>query len=383
MNCKIIYISHGALTKSLAEALFIEHLIKEGAEIEWWDIAALVNINHNNIHIENFTHLIHKIKDWAELSKMIKDNASNAIFDVQTNFEFRFLRMFFYLKKFKCTTFLIASVFLPQSTFKTNLLRKNLYYKIKKTIIYLLFKSNILKSYDAIFTVGGYGHKLFKSVNQLVSISAPGYEECIMYAQDHKLLQNHIIFLDQYLPFHPDFKLQKTQHELKYPANYFSDLNIFFDSIERHLNQKVIIAAHPKADYSKHNPFNGRKIITNQTKELTANASLVLSHASASIAYAILFNKPLLLIYNDDIANNLPSIYNLILSMSEYLNIEPINLNHSFNFSTPRKANLAKYQEYIYDFLLNIDSEKNSNKEIISKNLKALCLKINKIHLTS
>ena len=71
------------------------------------------------------------------------------------------------------------------------------------------------------------------------------------------ITSNTIVFLDEYLPYHPDFDLLKME---KINANqYYKELNNFFSKIEAHTSSRVVIAAHPKANYNI-NPFNNRPI---------------------------------------------------------------------------------------------------------------------------
>jgi hypothetical protein len=104
------------------------------------------------------------------------------------------------------------------------------------------------------------------------------------------------VFLDQYSPFHQDLLQYGNLHKLN-PKNYYDDLNYLFDRVEEKFNIEVVIAAHPRADYSdKPFAYRHRKIIYHKTADLIMNSELVIAHDSLSIAFAVLFNKPLLLV---------------------------------------------------------------------------------------
>ena len=83
------------------------------------------------------------------------------------------------------------------------------------------------------------------------------------------------------------------------PERYFSSLNVYFARLEAVLGIRVVIAAHPKANYQA-TRFDGRTIIAGRTPELVRDADLVISHHSTSISYAVLAEKPIVFVYTSD-----------------------------------------------------------------------------------
>ena len=76
---------------------------------------------------------------------------------------------------------------------------------------------------------------------------------------------------------------------------YYPTLRRFFDHLEKKFSVKIVIAAHPRADYGdRQDYFGGRPVIGGKTAELVRNAGFVLADASTSISYAVLFRKPAL-----------------------------------------------------------------------------------------
>ena len=74
----------------------------------------------------------------------------------------------------------------------------------------------------------------------------------------------------------------------------YSKLNNLYELFElqsNKYNKKILIASHPRADYSRKNPFLNREIIKNKTIELVDNADIVLAHTSTSISFAVLFKS--------------------------------------------------------------------------------------------
>src|SRR5690606_16034895 len=97
-----------------------------------------------------------------------------------------------------------------------------------------------------------------------------------------------IVFLDIMLVDHPDS--QRIGNNAVVPRElYFSQLNRFFDQVEKKTGLPVVIASHPKADYTTE--FEHRLCIKNKTAELSIGAELILTHGSLSISYALLAEK--------------------------------------------------------------------------------------------
>ena len=78
---------------------------------------------------------------------------------------------------------------------------------------------------------------------------------------------------------------------------YYNSLNLFFDYIEKQTGFRIVIAAHPRSNYSdKPDCYVGREIVKNNTAELVAKSSLVILEQSTAINFAVLFRKPMLFV---------------------------------------------------------------------------------------
>jgi len=108
-----------------------------------------------------------------------------------------------------------------------------------------------------------------------------------------------VVYLDNYYPLHPD--LDESEPELKHAQlalTFFQSINRFFAEVETQMDCKVVIAAHPVADYSN-NPFEGREIIFGQTAELIRDSIAVCLIHTASANYIAMFDKPLVILECD------------------------------------------------------------------------------------
>lgn len=104
------------------------------------------------------------------------------------------------------------------------------------------------------------------------------------------------VFIDQYLPFHPDWVERPGTNRID-PDSYYTSLRRLFDRIEAELGLRVVIAAHPRANYAdKPGLFGDRLVASGQTTELIRRSSLVIGHYSLALGQAVIFHKPVLLL---------------------------------------------------------------------------------------
>ena len=135
-------------------------------------------------------------------------------------------------------------------------------------------------------------------------------------------LGNYALFIDQYAPSHPDYKF----HNNKPPVSkntYYNSLNNFFDFFQKKTGLKIVIAGHPRRDLGTSNDWNGREQIIGKTPELVRQASIVLSHYSTSLSYAVIFRIPILLITSDEYENSYRK--HQISAFSDALKVHKVN----------------------------------------------------------
>jgi len=139
------------------------------------------------------------------------------------------------------------------------------------------------------------------------------------------------VFLDQYLPLHPDCLYMGIDFPLS-PDDYYPKICAFFEILEQKTKAEIVIAAHPRADYD-HAPdyFCGRRIVKGDTLRLVRESSFVLAHSSTAIDFAVLYNKPLLFLTTDAL-EKMVSGKNIIgvdiQAMSSELGKIPLNMDH-------------------------------------------------------
>ena len=162
-----------------------------------------------------------------------------------------------------------------------------------------------------------------------------------------------------------DSYLHKVRHTETISHTYPS-LRSFFKYLEKISKKEVIIAPHPKTKIrNKSSLFGYRKVISNKTQELIKNADYVLTRNSTAITFALVYKKPIILIYTDEIF--LKESYWNSLDISKNLKVPLININKFKNFKIykPNKKILKHYLNYLNNFC-TFQNLNKPNNEIIN-----------------
>jgi len=328
------------------------------------------------------------------LEEAIRQNHHHAFFIFHINYYAAVYKLFKLFSKYKCFTGFFARGMLPFP-----LLKESLYTKVLKKMQLLKKRSalkglvlnqasgwakklNIIQPFNIVFTAGtegiysvGYGYKREIAKAKQININAVDYDQFMAVNQsDSRLINNpYCVFLDEYLPHHPDFEILKIP---KIDANaYYDSLNTFFDKIEHDLGIKVIIAAHPTSDYENYKAYRNRLTLKYKTAELVKNSVFVMAHISTSISLAVLFQKPLLFLYSNEIMETYAyTRYPHILFFADILNAKAVNVNNYETITSLPIHNhdAEQYERYKYKYLTSPESEKSSTKKILLSFLESL-----------
>jgi hypothetical protein len=230
-----------------------------------------------------------------------------------------------------------------------------------------IFNLFLCRNSDFILAVDTKHNKPSKKV-----ISANSFDYSMVMAKNrgNKFETNNkgdIIYLDTGYPlFSADDLMYGYRTAITTEAWYPALVNLF-NIIENKTGNKVVIAAHPKHQYSVENEhyFGNRKIFHGKTQDLVSHASLVLNTYSTSVSYAIMFNKPVLVLLSNELIednNILLQDTNDIASMlgCPTINIDKIDENLLNNFSINSEKYLAYKNKYLSSRL-----DHKTNGEII------------------
>ena len=356
---KIIFLMPHPPTTDFQRKFFVPELKENNFLIEYWDIGSALGYDMNfPSDLKEINYL--KIATLKILKEKMKQENETVAFVVQLTRNLQTLPIYVLLKSGKTKTIFFGRGYLPFVSQPRADLRTRLrkIFSNKKRLIPSLLSSvffkflPVIKKHDLTFVAGNLAERLHK-VDSVRMAKIHHFDIDCSHGENSilsELPDNYCVFIDDFLPFHPDFSIQKNQ--MLNAENYYKNLNKFFAKIEKKLNTSIVIAAHPKASYIA-NPFESRAIVFGETNSLVKNAAVVLAHASTAISYAVIYEKPLCLLYSNDIKKIHPVIYHQMLVTAEILGCLILNFDETMVSSVKFDVDKTKYENYYKEFLSN------------------------------
>jgi hypothetical protein len=186
------------------------------------------------------------------------------------------------------------------------------------------------------------------------------------------------VFLDQYLPFHPDVTYIEGNRAKTTPDEYYPLLRRCFDFLEEKFGVRIVIAAHPRSKYEEHpDVFGHREIVRSKTAELIRQSGFVLLHNTIAINYAILFKKPMIFITTDKINESfkLPCAEGPSVEwLASFFGKKAYNLNNGMDvdFENEMLVDKKAYHTYKTSYIKKDGSQEHLYWEIVSDYIKTL-----------
>lgn len=370
----IVLIDHEPFTKRRKELFYIDNFIKAGFEIEVWDISQYI---FRGIHIidmvdnENYVVKLNSYKDIV--SKLTLTDVASTIFIVECFYNWHNRKIYRLLSDNHCYTVRI-------DFYANTVLRETIHEKLSRLLSAYFFKCIIKKGefiatqcYKRIYGIKDFD-RIFSSsslINRTDKINHPDYENYRFKRNKAILSYKYIVFCDNYFPYHPDFKYAYKYKVMPDGQQYQKSLNIFFNYLEKKYKMPVVIAAHPKAEY-KGTEFGLRPIIKYKTDNLVLNSYMVVLHASNSISYAVLADKPVVFITTKGYNSLYPYCQRLYILASR-LSKKVWNIDKD-DFDDIQCTQIKKEAKdaYINTYLTSLDTKDIDNLNILQKAFKAL-----------
>jgi hypothetical protein len=183
--------------------------------------------------------------------------------------------------------------------------------------------------------------------------------------------EDYAVFLDEYLPYHPDFLIETIGPIHLNAEQYYRTINKFFSEIEKKFGVRTIIAAHPYSRYDlKPECFPGREIIKGRTVELVKRSKFVFAHMSTSINFAVLYKKPILFLTTDGISA-IPQGH-FIDHFARQFKKKPINADHSeeLTLASELKMDEESYRKYYSNYIKASGSPQKPFWEIVADHIE-------------
>lgn len=375
MKQKVIYVAYVRLSNSYARDFCVDCLIARGVNVEYWDVVSLVF--GEDEHSSKQTDYLRTPRTYNEIDAMVRlPENKDALYIMMLTYEIRTAKLYKLLSKHDCRMFSIMWGMMPinsdgklQKIFLSLLANPARFVRtvFNKVVLISYRKLKLVKPLDVVFAAGEALATGAHYAAKVVPINIVDYDHYVRVKSDadRTVEGRYAVFLDTYLPYHPDLKILGLPPVD--PRQYYLMLNKFFNLLEEKYGIKVVIAAHPKSDYSVE-PFQGREIYRNMTPELARDADFVISHQSTSLGYAVLNLKPIIFIYT----NEMMLLYKDTLSLKEmqgfaqYLNAAIYNIDEITQGDqiVIDGVDEKRYEDYKYNFLTTHESEDTTTQEI-------------------
>jgi len=384
---KLIYIRYIPLTEKIYKDFYMEEAVKAGIEVEYWDITAL--FFKHIFGQEDSSHLVstRKFDSYKELERslVLEQPLSNTLFISIMTFEGRIGKLYRILTKYNCKLAVFGRNMFPMpASNSSSIIDRICRITLTKIYDYIRIRnvkqqklSVKIKEYDILFMGGELGWKGVGNIEyseitraEIVKVNSDDYDVYLGIKDSEPLIKgDYILFLDEYLPLHPDTKLFNIKNIL--PEQYYPELCRYFDRVELQYGMPVVIAAHPKAlRYKEEDFFSGRKIFLGKSAELSKFAFFVIAHNTTAINYPVAFGKKIHFITSKNIEKGIINVHRHSICLANYLgcNYQWFDINEPVNLiETLPEAN---YRRYKYDFQTFPETEHILTKDIFIEFLK-------------
>ncbi len=374
---KIIYISNVPLSEKIAKDFCFEEVDSQVAKVEYWDMQSAMGLqNYSVIRPEKFGVIIKSRQEFSERLTSLRNE--NCLFVMLVDYYWSTRFIYRQVKTLAKPTVYFAFGRLPSPPPKkrsaVEIFRKILHsprWIIGRLMLHLVDSFSPLNFiFSLVFTAGRAAEGSTVCLKE-VSVKTPDLENVLEASESPASDQKLCIFLDEYLPYHPDFAILDIPVIHAHP--YLDTLNVFFDYLEKKHNFKVVVALHPKADY-RGRVFGHRKLVKFQTAELIKNADLVLGHTTTSLGYLSVYRKKAILIYTDEYQELYVDRYmRLMKAFSNEMGIPMLNISHQMDESIFNDLNvdLEAREKYFRNYMCSLDNSVSiKNVDIICRELK-------------
>lgn len=351
MKRNLIHLSFSPLSPMLAQNLCLKEMQEAGYEVKYFDLNGI--FNQKVKHDPTFAEFVQFINSWEELDQKLKNFDSNStLLNIQIGPDksnFSILKRLYSLP-FKTTFFEVGT--LPENTVRTYIR------KIKYRI------ADFPMTPDYIFRAGKFSSLPFSKKCKVLPINYCDYDSSLKSGDDLPAElkgKNYCVFIDQFIPGHPDF-INNDIDQLK----YYQSISSFLLKIEKKYGFIPVIALHPKADS---NVFENSGILTfkHKTIHLIKNSSLVVAHYSTAISFAAIYNKPVLFIINDEMLKcALTKMFRKqIRNHANFFGAKVINCDHYSFHELSIVPHAKKYENFLFDFLTHRETKSTTNETLL------------------
>lgn len=356
----------------------ISYLLSHGVKVEFWNLSELL-LHEKYPQIDSPKGLIERtICDNDEFNDFIRQNRE-ALYTTPIGFNKVTYTICKILSKYKVCVLYGNFGMIPykgsvvghdshNSIIWPEIIAKIKFRNINWLFRKILFKTSFFKPAAYVLKSSKLVEDFYKTDNSTIVLkgSSSDYINYKMAEGKANVEHPYIVFIDQNIAYHPEGGTL-VEDVCTDPQGYFDRMNALFETLERLYSCEVIICAHPTSVFLQdNNPFNGRRIEFGKTQEFVRGSIGVVSHNSTALSFAVLCEKPILLVTTNDIENNMRYGAHIISNFRDllgcsYVNLDDLNVN---NYSDFNRYDKEKYSEYIENYL-SLNEEKSNGKVIL------------------
>ena len=383
MSCKkIIYLARTDIHPYIGKSIFLNKIKKSDWNFEVWDLSKFFK----NTEMVSLSDKVIKVVDINSIRSLLEQQDPNVVFIPLFTIELETYWVFRLLRKYRKISVRIDTGMIPSSIRNSSIDRwkdralsmrldvfsiRRVVKRFLISILNLAYGTNDY-IYDLVFISSQNLSNRYHDDSVFVKINSLDYDTYQEFNKNYiKHPKKYVVFLDENAPHHPDSKLfnQLTVNSDK----YYKGLNTFFDFLQSKFNIEVVIAMHPTSSNNLHK-YNQRVFYGN-TEELVRGSEFVVSHSSTSISYAILHNKPIMTIFNNEVKEfGHRANYHMICSFAKAVSANMYNVDDYISFKdiTLPVSNLNAYHDYKYTYLTSKETENRISGDIFIKSLDEL-----------
>jgi hypothetical protein len=181
------------------------------------------------------------------------------------------------------------------------------------------------------------------------------------------------VFLDQYLPFHPDRLYFLVNYPVT-PEEYYPKLRALFLHLKERCGLDTVIAAHPKSDYELHEEcFAGFDVVRDRTADLIRSSKLVIAHGTTAVSLAVLFRKPILFVTTNQLERS--AIRDHIHTLAAWLGKGVVNIDEpldAIDLTAESEVNEERYRYYQNCYIVKDGTPELPFWQIVADELRTL-----------
>jgi len=403
MAKRIAFLSRLMPYEMFSKSLGIDYLSRNEFEVTFLDLSYLIDYKIAKNLYKGKSKLtgcqIIVIHTHGELDNFVKKNSINTIFidfvAGLSEYDLTIGRIFRIFKKYNAKYYVVSNADIPNGhrelhelfsiawiwlNIKKGLTSpRKIFELLTRKIIVQLIKLEILyPKPHRIFGIKrspslvSYIEKYRITDSTFIPINSRDYDTYLEYTRvsgPSIESENICVFLDEDHTNHPDFFLFGIP-----PLDadkYISSMNLFFDHIECITGLSVVIAAHPKSNFSQEtHPFGDRLFIKGNTVDLIAKSKIAIATHSTSISFPVLFSKPIILVVTAEIKSRVGMIAT-VKAFARELDLIYINVDSS-NEVDALKIKLdyqPKYKNFLYTYIKNEEPINELTWEIVAKTI--------------